>query len=156
MRKYIITHRIDFELAEIDKPTEVGLYYYNMPHWDEPQQVSVLKRNGELVVHFARETGTTPLGNDWPADAIWLQKKSHLYTNGFIIANHYCHSLASFLAMVAEARKAFPELKDADVECRTVQQSGWCKRCPIIQFSLGVGSEAEGWTQQERLTDVSW
>lgn len=79
------------------------------------------------------------------------------FNNAFLIPNHYNHSLASFKELVKEARKSFPGLKDDDVECRTVVESPWCKRCPAISFPLPAGEAptVEGWTNcKDRLPSV--
>jgi len=79
------------------------------------------------------------------------------YTNGFIIAKHYNHSLAAYKKLVDEARKTFPDLTDEAIDCCTVVASGWCKSCPIIRFLLPNGSRDDGWEfNQDRMTDVCW
>lgn len=76
------------------------------------------------------------------------------YTNGFIIANHYNHSFAAFKAMRDEAKATFREIPDTKIECHTVLNSGWCKGCPIIRFSLPAGTEMKGWaTVHDRIPD---
>lgn len=79
------------------------------------------------------------------------------FNNAYIIPNNYDHSLKGFQTLVAEARKSFPDLLDEDVECRTVIQSGWCKRCPVIRFLLSSGPAptVDGWTNCENcINDV--
>ena len=76
------------------------------------------------------------------------------FCNGFVIADHYSHSYASFGELIAVARLAFPGLLDNEIECRTVVASGWCAKCPVIRFPVRVGSEADGWHQCGRIPDV--
>lgn len=77
------------------------------------------------------------------------------FCNGFLIANRFNHSYASFGALIAEARLAFPELTDDSIECRTVVASGWCNQCPAIRFPLSVGSGADDWKQcRDTMPDV--
>ncbi len=86
------------------------------------------------------------------------------FTNGFIIPNHYNHSITSFEEMVAEALKSFPKIPRSEFECLTVRESSWCKSCPIIRFLIGDGKGAtsnidcpDDWTVcKDRLPDISW
>lgn len=77
------------------------------------------------------------------------------HTNGFVMPDYYNHSYELFGELVKEARETFPDLKDCDIDCRTVLTSRWCKAHPIIRFLLPNGSEADGWKQcSERLPDI--
>ncbi len=79
------------------------------------------------------------------------------YTNGFIIAHHYSHSYKAFGELVKEALETFRSLKYEDIQCRTVLESRWCKNCPLICFSLPIGTKKKYWSQrEERLPDISW
>lgn len=81
-------------------------------------------------------------------------RDEHRSGNAYIWPNHYHHGLASFIEMFLEAKKAFPELKIEDCECRTVVQSSWCKGMPVLTFSVEADIEREGWTNQDRLHDM--
>jgi len=59
--------------------------------------------------------------------------------------------------LAAEARKDFPDLKDEDVDCRTVVESGYCKSMPIIRFSVPPDTKKDGWYScEDRLPDIQW
>jgi hypothetical protein len=78
------------------------------------------------------------------------------FGNAYIIANCYDHSLPSFQRMIAMAKKAFPRIKDKEIECRTVIYSSWCKGCPVIKFPVPPDSQREGWTETSSMPDVAW
>ena len=59
-----------------------------------------------------------------------------IIVNGYIISNNYNVTLTTYEELATEARRDFPKLKDSDIECRTVLQSDWCKRCAAISFQL--------------------
>ena len=50
--------------------------------------------------------------------------------------------------MADEACRAF-NLKDAEIECRTVTNPRWELGCAAIRFSLPAGSKADGWQEYE-------
>jgi len=76
------------------------------------------------------------------------------FGNAYIIPDHCSHSIKTFLALVTEARRDFPELRDVDIECRTVVESAWCRGCPIIHFAVKADLVREGWVNVETLPDV--
>lgn len=87
----------------------------------------------------------------------WGDNNQYTSTNAFIIPDHYNHSLDTFQEMTDEARKDFPNLKNENVECRTVLQSNWCKGFPIIHFHVPANTKMEGWNDcKDRLPDMQW
>ena len=77
-----------------------------------------------------------------------------VYSNGYLIPDNYDHSVAAFLRLARWAAKRFPDLKLADIECRTVTESRWCKGCPIIRFPLPAGTAHSDFTSCRKLQDV--
>lgn len=74
--------------------------------------------------------------------------------NAFIIANNSDHSLKGFRKLLKEARKAFPDLKEDDVECRTVVNSSWCEGGAVLRFPCPPDIVIDGWTNVEKLPNV--
>ncbi len=76
------------------------------------------------------------------------------FGNAFIIPNHYDHSLESFRMLLDEAKKAFPDLQESDVQCRTVTKSSFCQGFPVLRFPCEPDERKDGWVNVDRLTGI--
>jgi len=72
-------------------------------------------------------------------------KDEHTSSNGFIISDRYNKSMAFYNAAVAEAKKDFPFLKNADIEPFVVTKSICIQGFPGIRFKLPENTVKEGY-----------
>jgi len=86
----------------------------------------------------------------------WTTPGVVLRSEAYIIAECYEHGLLFFQGMIRIAKKFFPDLKDKEIELRTVVYSSWCKGCPLIHFPVPAGSKRRGWTVLKGSPDVGW
>lgn len=71
------------------------------------------------------------------------------FTNAVVIASSSRRSLDVFRGIFEEVRKDFLDLKESDVEFRTVRESGWCKGWVAAQFLVPLGTTKDGWSSVE-------
>jgi hypothetical protein len=78
---------------------------------------------------------------------VWHECDNERHVNAYVLPNHYGHSLKTFKELATIAKSAFSHLKEDDIECCTVVDSGWCKGCPVVRFYLGdwKGDVPDGW-----------
>lgn len=76
--------------------------------------------------------------------------------NGCIIPDNYNHSLDAFEFLSRLVRADFPELRWADLECRTVVRSIRSKGCPMITFQVHGGRVIpDGWIVVDDLEELA-
>jgi hypothetical protein len=82
------------------------------------------------------------------------------YTNAYVIANHYDHSLAAFQVLAQEIQRDFPHIKDNAVECLSVLKSTWCKGVSVVRALVATTKDGsrpvkDGWDNVTNLDIIT-
>lgn len=73
----------------------------------------------------------------------------YTFSNGFVIGQ-YGGTLSHYLRLVAEARKDFPKLKDAEISLDRVSHSTYMKHFILVRFSLPANTTHPKYTNWNR------
>lgn len=73
-------------------------------------------------------------------------------SNGFLFGG-YNASLANYRALARAAKRDFPKLRDADIECQVVRRSPYMESFIYVQFPLPANTRKTGYRQD---TECDW